>query len=120
MEMKRILVVALFVFACAPILNAQIEKYHRAEIFLKQEPIQKLAALGIETDHGMLRQGYSFISDFSENELLRITNAGFESSILIEDVSSYYRSLYKKGDFEKSRAIQDECGLKKVKTPVVG
>lgn len=118
MEMKRILVIVFFIISSKSFLTAQIEKYHRAEIFLKQEPIQKLAVLGIETDHGMLRQGHSFISDFSENELLRITNAGFETSILIEDVSSYYRSLYKKGDFEKSRAIQDECGLKKVKTPV--
>jgi len=118
MEIKRILVVALFVFSCAPILNAQIEKYFRAEIFLKGKSIQELAKLGIETDHGMLRQNHSFISDFSESELNRVKEAGFENKILIDDVSSYYKSLYKKGDFEKSRAIQDECGLKKVKTPV--
>jgi hypothetical protein len=35
----------------------------------------------------------------------------------VEDVSAYYRSLYSKGKFEQSRAIQDLCGLEKVNTP---
>jgi len=118
MEIRWIILLTLFFINGSQFLNGQVEKYHRAEIFLKDKSIQQLSQLGVETDHGLLRQQHSFISDFSENELSKINAAGFKTAILIEDVSSYYKSLYKKGAFEKSRAIQDECGLKQVKTPL--
>jgi len=118
MEIKRILSITFFLFCISSILVAQTEKFHRAEVFLKNKTIRNLAALGVETDHGLLREQHSFISDFSESELSRIGASGFDFSILIADVSSYYKSLYKKGNFEKSRINQNYCGLKTVKTPV--
>ena len=64
MEIKRSLFLLLFLFNCLGLLQAQMEKFHRAEIFLKNTSIEKLAALGVETDHGFLRPQHSFISDF--------------------------------------------------------
>ncbi|MCB0696226.1 MAG: T9SS type A sorting domain-containing protein [Chitinophagaceae bacterium] len=65
--------------------------YHRAVIHLDTPALgmPQLAALGLETDHGTY-DGLSFISDFSEDELDLARKSGFQTNILIHDVSSFY------------------------------
>lgn len=65
--------------------------------------MKQLAALGVETDHGRLKPGYWFVSDFSSEELIRIGNAGFPVEILIEDVQ---KDFLRRSSREKS--IQTE------------
>ncbi len=71
---------------------AQQSKYSRAKIWTGDDGLKKLSGLGIETDHGDIRKNVWFISDFSSEELQRISAAGFRYEVLIDNVSEYYRS----------------------------
>ncbi len=70
-------------------ISAQ-ELYHRVRVDLHDKDITKLAALGVETDHGHLALGRYLENDFSEKEIQSIKDAGFKTKILISDVSSFY------------------------------
>lgn len=67
------------------------EKYSRISISLKDKDINELSKLGLETDHGMYKPGYSFTNDFSESEIEVISKAGFTYSVIIDDVQKHYR-----------------------------
>lgn len=66
--------------------------YHRAKVWFDENKPEKLSALGIDLSEGDCRAGVWFVSDFSDQELKRINNAGFRTEILIEDVQSFYRN----------------------------
>ncbi len=71
-------------------LYGQNISFSRAKINLESKNIAQLAALGLDVEHGRYAAGRFFESDFSEEELIQIKNAGFEVTILIEDVISWY------------------------------
>ena len=49
-----------------------------------------LAEMGIAVDHGTVKRDQFFISDFSQQEIQQIREAGYQVEILIEDVKAYY------------------------------
>jgi carboxypeptidase T len=62
------------------------ERYARVRIVLGGEPIESLAALGIETDHGDWVPGQMLTTALSETELALVQKAGFKTKILIPDL----------------------------------
>ena len=84
----------LTAFGClmAVTVMAQQLTYSRAKIWTGDDGLKKLSGLGIETDHGDIRRNVWFVSDFSSDELQKISNAGFRYDVLIEDVSEHYRT----------------------------
>ena len=46
--------------------------------------------MGIAVDHGTVKRETFFISDFSDQEIEQMRNAGFTVEILISDVKAYY------------------------------
>ena len=90
MRSYKIFTCILFVFVSS-LAFAQQPRYDRALVHLDAtHTIQQLAALRLEVEHGAFRKGVSFTTDFSEQELQRITQAGFKYDVQIRDVSTYY------------------------------
>jgi len=54
--------------------------------------MKELAGLGVETDHGKIKAGQWFISDFSSSELRKIRAAGFETDVILPDVQEDFRN----------------------------
>lgn len=81
----------LFVF-CISLTNAQEQpgKFSRLKISLEEKTLEELARLGLETDHGTIKQGSYIINDYSfeEQKLLKAKGVGFK--ILIDDVGRHY------------------------------
>jgi len=83
----------LFVFLLFTItLSAQSpEKYSLISVVLDDEnTIEKLASLGIETDHGTYIEGKYFKTFFAEREAASIKAAGFQTKVQIEDWDKYF------------------------------
>ena len=65
------------------------EKWSKVKVTLSDSKgMKQLAVLGVETDHGQLKPGRWFISDFSTAELKSIRNAGFTTEVLVENVQA--------------------------------
>lgn len=67
-------------------------KVSRATIHFDDKNISQLARLGLECDHGELRDGHSLTSDFTDVELREAEKAGFRTEILIDDVVAFYKN----------------------------
>jgi carboxypeptidase T len=94
LQLMQFRLLFLFSLLWLPFLvSAQSFNYSRALIHLDQNHrLEQLAVLGVDVDHGDYSEQQYFISDFSEEELRLISEAGFSYDIQIEDVSSYYVS----------------------------
>ena len=66
------------------------QQYSRAKILTDSRGLQQLAEMGIAVDHGTVKRETFFISDFSDQEIEQMRNAGFTVEILIPDVKAYY------------------------------
>ena len=84
--MKFYLIVVAFLFSGMGFSQS----YSKVKIILDKNGLEELSELGIPVDHGIHKSGYFFISDFSENEIQRIADNGFDYEILVDDVKSYY------------------------------
>ncbi|MFL5753324.1 MAG: M14 family zinc carboxypeptidase, partial [Bacteroidia bacterium] len=87
--MKR-LITFFCSFCLLMVSTAQVQKYHRVRIYTGENGLFNLAELGLSVDHGDLKKGYSFTSDFSDAELALIKRSGLKFETLIADVSGYY------------------------------
>jgi len=66
--------------------------FHKAKVhYSSSKDLILLEENGISVEHGIHKKNYFLISDFSENELKTIKNLGFNYSIIIENVSEYYK-----------------------------
>jgi hypothetical protein len=84
-----LLLCTLFLFSLN--LFAQTEGFHRAKIFYSTtDQLERLAELGVDTDHGQHKKGHSYESDFSAAELTKVREAGLEYTITIKDVDKFY------------------------------
>jgi len=70
--------------------SIKTEKYSRVKIYTDEIGIIQLAQAGLTLDHGDMKKGFWFISDFSETEIAIIKEKGFSFEVQIEDVSKYY------------------------------
>ncbi len=68
--------------------NAQ--EFARVRVLLAGRPIEQLAQLGIETDHGELVPNRFFTTDLSLAEQAAVQQAGFQTEIVIPDVQRWY------------------------------
>lgn len=90
--MKKFLLVFLL-FATTPVFSQAIktEKYSRIKIYADEIGIMQLAQAGVTLDHGEMKKGFWFISDFSETEIAIIKEKGFSYDVQIDDVKQFYR-----------------------------
>lgn len=73
------------------------EKYSRVKVFTDVPGIIRLAQAGVAVDHGEMKKGFWYISDFSETEIGIIREQGMTMEILIDDVKQYYKDQNKPG-----------------------
>ena len=69
---------------------AQQQKYSKVKVLTGENGIQLLAEAGFDVTEGIYKKGVFLISDFSENELLKIEQLGLNYETLIDDVAKYY------------------------------
>ncbi len=95
----RFLFLALSLFLSANILLAQKNSpvYSRVKIYLSEtNNIQKLSTLGIETDHGEFAKNKHFIGEMSTLQLQTVRAAGFQTEVLITDLTAHFLAQNKK------------------------
>ncbi len=68
----------------------QTEKYSRIKIYVDEAGIIQLAKAGLSFDHGEMKKGFWFISDFSASEIAIVKENGFSCDVLIDDVQQFY------------------------------
>ena len=67
--------------------------FHKAKInYSSSKDLNMLEENGVSVEHGVHKKNYFLISDFSENELETIKNMGLNYSIIIENVTEYYKN----------------------------
>ena len=66
------------------------QQYSKVKIYADSDGLRQLAELGVPVDHGMRKQNTFIISDFSEQEIQTIADAGFNYEIVIDNVKQYY------------------------------
>lgn len=72
-------------------LTAQTnERYARVQISLENKTMAELAALGLETDHGIYLPGRSFTAEIPQASLPSLRAAGFGVTVLVPDVEQQY------------------------------
>jgi hypothetical protein len=79
--------------------------YHRAKINLENKNPLLLLRAGIALDHGNMAIGRFFESDFSEQELSIIQKLGFEYTISIRDVVTYYSNADRPSELTQLHSI---------------
>ena len=113
--MKKLLLI-LFVLAISIPLFSQ-ETFHRVRINIENKNIDELAKVGVEIDHGHIALGRYIENDYSETEIKWINNAGFETEILIDDVSTYYREQLASGVERMMTDCENEPAFTSIATP---
>jgi hypothetical protein len=97
----RQLLLIVFLFMAVKGFAQNPELYHRVKINTGKDGLGKLARAGIAVDHGTYKKGIYFITDLSESEIQAVKQAGLTYTVLIEDVSNYYRKRNEKKSAEK-------------------
>ncbi len=90
MGIIKLQIVVVLLLVLGPTYGQQ--NYSKVKVDLTQHSIREFAALGVEADHGNIRQGRYIINDYSESEIELIKKAGFDVEILVDDVISMYSS----------------------------
>jgi hypothetical protein len=93
--MRKLLLIILLFMAAKGFAQTP-ELYHRVKINTGKDGLNKLARAGIAVDHGTYKKGVYFITDLSESEIQAVKQVGLTYTVLIEDVSSYYRKRNEK------------------------
>ena len=68
------------------------QNYSRVKIYTDDSGLEKLSKLGVSIDHGVKKDGYFFISDFSSSEIQRIKENQYAFEVLIDDVQTFYKN----------------------------
>ena len=84
-------------------------KYSKAKVYFEGKPLSDLAQLGVETDHGVLKRGVFFISNFSEDEIRIISEAGFNVEIMVDDA---IEDFHQRNEFSIQRGAPLNCNSK--------
>ncbi len=93
--MKKHAILAAFFLAAMRMslftaFSQTVEPYARVAILLEGRPMEELARLGIEVDHGLHLPGVLVVTDLSASELALVQQAGFSSKIWIADLQKDY------------------------------
>ena len=85
-----LLLMAFLTLGCFQVKAQNTPGYSRVKINADAAGLAALANLGVAVDHGFSKEDSYFISDFSDQEIEQMRNAGFTVEILISDVKAYY------------------------------
>jgi len=66
----------LFLISSVQLWGQSPAQYSRVKILLEQTPIEKVAQLGLEVDHGQYAPNRFLINDFSSFEIQQLQQAG--------------------------------------------
>ncbi|RYD96872.1 MAG: T9SS type A sorting domain-containing protein [Sphingobacteriales bacterium] len=83
-------ILLLFIFSA----KAQ-EQHHRIKVFTGIDGLQLMSEKGIAMDHGIVKKGYYFISDFSDSELAALRTLDLPYEIQIENIAEFYAARNK-------------------------
>lgn len=92
-------------------ISAQQPTYSRVKIFTDEAGMNQLAYAGIPVDHGEFRPGCCFTTDLSSAEIERVRSLGFNYTVEIPDVQSYYAN--RNSSAERNASIESAsvgCG----------
>ena len=82
--------------------------YYKIKIsYSKPDDLLKLSNNGVCIDHGLHKKNHFFISDFSGEDLQKISSLGFSYEILIDDVIKFYQNRNKSKSDIKSNEFCD-------------
>jgi hypothetical protein len=81
--------------------------YASVRISLLGKNMSVLVRTGIETDHGQYYPGRSITTVLSPEEIQRVQNAGFQTEILIPDLTQHY--LQQRSQPRPARSRGDDC-----------
>jgi hypothetical protein len=109
------LLILFCLFSFSKISNSQNLKYSRVKIFTNEAGLQKLSDLGVTIDHGDVKKGVYFISDFSSIDVSIIRQSGMPYEIQIDDVSKFYAEQNQTNSLES--ALPTACDKSFVKSP---
>ncbi len=88
--MKNILLLLAFALLSLKGYSQSQERYAEVKIALNGKSLAELAQTGIETEHGSYFPGRSITTVLAENEILKVRQAGFQTTILIPDLYQDY------------------------------
>jgi len=87
----KITIVLSFILALFFIQNTALaQTYSKVKIYTDDAGLKRLSELGIPVDHGTYKQNTFFISDYSDAEIAKMQQNGFQVDILIPDVTKFY------------------------------
>ena len=86
------ILIGVIVFSLFPFLFsvAQVPNHSKLKVYANDQQIHQLAQSGIDITEGVRKKGVFLISDFSEDEILKIEQLGLQFEVIIEDVAKYY------------------------------
>lgn len=98
------------------------ETWSKVRVWLDNRHTMKtLASMGVETDHGKIKQGVYFESAFSGKELERLKAAGFRTEILVKDVVADFQQRSQgtgPGTIQADNFVPSCRKVEEFKTPV--
>lgn len=93
--MKKHFLFLLVMISSFSFAQIQTENFSRVKIFADEMGMMQLAQAGLAVDHGEMKRGYWFISDFSDSEIALAKSLGFKYEVLIADVKQFYKDQNK-------------------------
>lgn len=97
----RSLLLILFLLIAARGYAQEPELYHRVKVNTGKSGLSLLAKAGIAVDHGTYKKGVYLITDLSVSEIEKVKETGLSYTILIRDMSTYYKERNEKKSAEK-------------------
>lgn len=95
MRFSYLFCLCVFNIACLRLHAQQNTTYALVRIYLGDQTMRELAALGIETDHGKLTPGRSLETVLNTDELVLVQQAGFATETVVPDLQASYLSGFR-------------------------
>lgn len=112
MTKTYLIVLFCMLFVCS---YSQTDSYSRVKILTDEAGLRKLSELGVTIDHGEVKKGVYFISDFSSGDIRLMQESGTPYEILIDDVGKFYAEQNQMNMPEQ--ALPAACDNSFVKSP---
>jgi hypothetical protein len=91
MKSKILFYLIILQFSAFNYCMGQGPSHSRVRIYSSTTGLQRLAKMGIETDHGDIRKNVWLVTDLDSTEIRKVKEAGFNYEILIADVKKHYQ-----------------------------
>lgn len=108
-SMKQLFIVLFFVAITVQGIAQEQGVYQRVKISLTNKEVSLLAQTGIDITEGIYKAGHSLQTDLSLDEVEKVKAAGFEVSVVIDDVAAFYvERAAAEASIEIQRSAADE------------